>query len=136
MDRASKQGNTDSDKCDHPQVSVVMSVYNGDRFLEEAVESILAQSYGSLELIVVDDGSTDVSGMILDSCQGKDSRLRVVHQTNMGLVDSLNRGCAMARGRYIARAGADDVALSDRLSWQVAFLEEHPKLGCSGARSK
>src|ERR1017187_8745096 len=83
-----------------PMVSVVMSVFNGEQFLAEAVESILDQSFSDFEFIVINDGSTDRSGAMLDTFQEKDSRLRVYHQENRGLVESLNRGCSIARGKY------------------------------------
>jgi glycosyltransferase involved in cell wall biosynthesis len=115
-----------------PIVSVVMSVLNGERFVCEAVESILNQSFREFEFIVINDGSTDSTGATLDSYQRKDPRLRVVHQENRGLVESLNRGCGLARGKYIARMDADDIAIRDRLMWQVDFMERHPKVGVVG----
>ena len=111
-----------------PLVSVVMSVFNGEPFLGEAVDSILNQSFRDFEFVVIDDGSTDSSGAILDSYQEKDSRLRVLHQDNRGLIESLNRGCSIARGKYIARMDADDIAVRDRLLWQVEYLEKHPEV--------
>jgi glycosyltransferase involved in cell wall biosynthesis len=113
-------------------VSVVMSVFNGEQFLAEAVESILDQSFSDFEFIVINDGSTDRSGAMLDTFQEKDSRLRVYHQENRGLVESLNRGCSIARGKYIARMDADDIAIRDRLRSQIDFMEEHPEIGLLG----
>ena len=84
-------------------VSVVMSVFNGERFLREAVESVLEQTFREFEFIVVDDGSTDQSASILDSYRKSDARVRVYHQENKGLIESLNRGCSLAQGKYIAR---------------------------------
>ncbi|WP_348266553.1 glycosyltransferase [Edaphobacter sp. DSM 109919] len=109
-----------------PTVSVVMSVFNGGSFLSQAVESILHQSFEDFEFIIVDDGSTDASASTLDGFQSRDARIHVVHQKNTGLVHALNRGCALARGKYIARMDADDIALPDRLASQVEFLESHP----------
>jgi GT2 family glycosyltransferase len=109
-----------------------MSVFNGERFLAEAVESILGQTFTDFEFIAINDGSTDNSGTILDSYLKKDSRLRVFHQENRGLVESLNRGCGLTQGRYIARMDADDISLRDRLSWQVSFMEKHPQVGVVG----
>jgi hypothetical protein len=114
------------------QVSVVMSVLNGEKFLPEAVDSILKQSFRDFEFIVIDDGSTDSSGAILESYQKKDPRVRVYHQENRGLVESLNRGCAMARGKYLARMDADDIAIKERLMLQVRFMEEHPEVAVLG----
>jgi glycosyltransferase involved in cell wall biosynthesis len=115
-----------------PIVSVVMSVFNGERFLAEAVESILYQDFLDFEFIIIDDGSTDDSASILDSYQDCDARIRVYHEEHSGLVKSLNRGCELARGKYIARMDADDVASKVRLALQVSFMEAHPEIGVVG----
>ena len=115
-----------------PLVSVVMSVYNGDKFLPEAVESILGQSFDDLELIVIDDGSTDRSYSILESYCKRDLRVQVCRQENRGLISSLNWACAMAKGKYIARMDADDIAIRDRLKWQVSAMERNDALGVVG----
>jgi hypothetical protein len=115
-----------------PLVSVVMSVFNGERFLAEAVDSILNQSFRDFEFIVIDDGSTDSSGAMLESFVKKDMRLRVYHQENTGFIEALNRGCALVRGKYIARIDADDIAVRDRLMWQVDFMEKHSTVGVVG----
>lgn len=106
------------------QVSVVMSVWNGEPFLREAADSILAQTYGDLEFIVIDDGSTDATPEILGSI--RDPRMRVIRQENAGLTVSLNRGIAVAAGRYIARMDADDVSFGDRFAAQVEALQGCP----------
>jgi glycosyltransferase involved in cell wall biosynthesis len=116
----------------NPIVSVVMSVFNGERFLREAIDSILAQSYRDFEFIIIDDGSTDSTSAILESYSVQDSRIRVYGQENSGIVDSLNRGCELARGRYIARMDADDVSAPARLDLQAAFLESNPLVGLVG----
>lgn len=116
----------------NPVISVVMSVFNGERFLSEAMSSILDQSFTRFEFIVINDGSTDRSDEILESYRSKDSRIQIVHQANCGLVDSLNRGCDLARGEYIARMDADDVAMRDRLMSQIRFMEMHPEVGVVG----
>ena len=115
-----------------PVVSVVMSVHNGERFLREAVESILGQSFRDFEFITIDDGSTDCTAAILSSYQRNDPRVRVYHQENRGLIESLNRGCGVARGKYIARMDADDVAVRDRLMRQVDFMETHREIAVLG----
>ena len=117
---------------DLPLVSVLMSAYNGERFLRGAVESILRQSLRDLELIVINDGSTDATGEILDKCQEGDPRVRVFHQANVGLIESLNRGAGFARGEYIARMDADDIAHRDRLALQMSVLAKHQELGVVG----
>ena len=113
-----------------PRVSVVMAVYNGERFLRQAVDSILSQTYTDFEFIIIDDGSTDGTAVILDSYV--DPRLRVLTQQNMGLVKSLNRGVDMARGEYIARMDADDISLARRLELQVRCLDAHWHTGALG----
>jgi glycosyltransferase involved in cell wall biosynthesis len=115
-----------------PVVSVVMSVFNGERFLREAVESILDQSLREFEFIIIDDGSTDHSAPILESYQNYDVRVKVYHKEHGGLIESLNRGCWLAQGKYIARMDADDVASKDRLMTQVDFMVAHPEIGALG----
>lgn len=107
-----------------PLVTVVMPVYNGEKYLEEAVASILSQTYANLELIAINDGSTDASPAILASF--KDPRLRIFHQENRGLSATLNRGIGLATGSYLARQDADDVSFPERVARQVEFLESHP----------
>ena len=115
-----------------PAVSVVVSVFNGEHVPAEAVESILDQSFRDFEFIIVNDGSTDHTGAILEDYQKRDARVRVYHQENKGLVESLNRGCRLARGEYIARMDADDVAMKDRLLWQVDFMQKNPEVSVLG----
>jgi glycosyltransferase involved in cell wall biosynthesis len=112
-----------------PTVSVVMSVYNGERFLSEAVQSILGQSFSDFEFVIVDDGSTDKSSEILAQYMRRDDRIRVHRHTNKGRAVSLNIGIELSKGRYIARMDADDVALPNRLKEQVDFMELHPEVG-------
>src|SRR4051812_27448620 len=113
-----------------PLVSVVMTVYNGERFVVEAVRSILAQTLRDFECIVVDDGSTDATAELLAIEQTGDPRL-VVHRlpSNMGFRTALNTGCRLARGALVARMDADDVSVPNRLERQVSFLQEHPHVG-------
>jgi glycosyltransferase involved in cell wall biosynthesis len=113
-------------------VSVVMSVFNGERFLCEAVESILAQTFRDFEFIIINDGSKDCSGDILSYFQKRDARVQLYHQDNRGLVSSLNRGCGLARGKYIARMDADDIADKYRLARQVEFMESDPEVAVVG----
>lgn len=109
----------------HPQVSVVMSVYNGAGNLSETLDSVLSQEDCDFELVVVDDGSTDATANILDGYAMRDKRLRVIHQENTGLTRALIRGCAEARGEFIARQDAGDISLPSRLQKQSGFLREH-----------
>jgi hypothetical protein len=110
-----------------------MSVRDGERFLSEAVESILDQTMRDFELIVVDDASTDRSAEILASHARRDPRLRVLRvDASAGLAGALNLGCEVARGTLVARMDADDVAAPDRLERQVAFLGEHGQVAVVG----
>jgi glycosyltransferase involved in cell wall biosynthesis len=111
---------------DTPDISVVMSVYNGALHLRETVDSILSQEGVRLELIVVNDGSTNVSPTILEEYANRDSRVKILHQENQGLTRALIRGCAAARGKYIARQDAGDISLPGRLIKQVNYLTEAP----------
>ena len=108
-----------------PAISVVMSVYNGQRYLRESIESVLAQTHGDFEFLIVNDGSTDGSRDILAGYEREDSRVRVLDQENRGLTLALIRGCQKARGQYIARQDADDVSLPSRLGAQAAYLARH-----------
>ncbi len=111
-----------------------MSVYNGERYLREAMDSILEQSRPHFELIVVDDGSTDGTAAILDSYT--DPRLRVIRHDNQGLTKSLNLAIREARGEYVARQDADDRSLPGRLAIQADFLETHPEIALVGSAVK
>ena len=110
----------------HPRISVLMSCFNAQRWVADAVESVLAQTYHQFELILVDDGSTDLTPEILDAYRRRDERIRVVHKANTGLADSLNAGMAIARGEWIARLDADDLCEKARLASQISFLDNHP----------
>lgn len=116
------------EKENQPLVSVIMTVYNGEKFLREAVHSILNQSYGNLELIVIDDGSTDGTPAILESFS--DARVKISRNpSNLGVPASVNRGLAETKGAFIVRHDADDVSLPERFGQQVAFLNTHPSIG-------
>jgi glycosyltransferase involved in cell wall biosynthesis len=116
-----------------PTVSVLMPVYNTRRYLAEAVDSILAQTYRDFEFIAVDDGSTDGSGDLLRERAAGDARLKVISRPNTGIVGALSDGLAAARGKYIARMDGDDVAKPQRFEKQVRFLDEHPEVVVVGA---
>ena len=109
-----------------PDISVVMSVYNGAADLRRTIDSILSQEGVELELIAIDDGSTDETGKLLDECANRDRRIRVFHHKNQGLTRSLIAGCAEARGAYIARQDAGDISLPGRLSRQLACIKANP----------
>lgn len=110
-----------------PKVSVVMPAFNAERYIEAAVESILAQTFSDFEFIIVDDGSTDSSPAIMRRFAAADTRIKViVNKTNMRFANSANRAISIARGRYIARMDADDISAPERLEKQAAFLDENP----------
>lgn len=109
-------------------VSVVMSVYNGGEDLRTTLDSILSQSGVDFELIVVDDGSADATGAILDEAAARDARVRVIHQENRGLTRALIAGCAEARGRYIARHDCGDTSDPRRLAMQKGLLDGNADL--------
>lgn len=117
-----------------PALSVAMSVYNGAPHLGEAVESILGQTYGDFEFLVMNDGSTDASQDILEDYAKRDSRLRPVYRENKGLVASLNELIDMAQAPLLARMDADDVCLPERFEKQLAHLAQHPECGVLGTQ--
>lgn len=108
-----------------PTISVVTSVYNGVEHLRQSVDSVLGQTDIDFEFLIVDDGSTDGSGAILAEYAARDARMRVIQQENQGLTKALIRGCAEARGEYIARHDGDDLSLRNRFATQVAWLQAH-----------
>lgn len=107
-----------------PVVSVIMSVYNAEKFLAEALESIINQTFDSFEFIIIDDGSSDGSRLILEAYSRQDNRLKLVSRENRGLTASLNEGILLAKGTFIARMDADDIALPYRLEHQLQWLEK------------
>jgi GT2 family glycosyltransferase len=113
-----------------PPVSVVMSVYNGNPYLREAVDSVLAQTFSDFEFIIIDDGSTDETAAILASYD--DPRIQVHHQSNRGQAAARNWGFALARGELLAGMDADDRSHPERLQKQVEFLNRHPGIGLVG----
>ncbi len=115
-----------------PRISVAMSVYNNAPYLAHAIESILGQTCADFEFLIVDDGSTDGSGDIINRFAAGDSRIKPIHQANAGLIFSLNRMIAEARGALIARMDGDDIALPERFARQIAFLDANPDIGVLG----
>jgi len=116
-----------------PEVTVLMAVYNGERFLRQAVESILNQTFLDFEFLIINDGSSDGTGDILASYD--DPRIRVVdNDRNIGHPQSLNRGLALARGEYIARQDADDISYSERLERQVSFMRKNADVAVLGTQ--
>lgn len=113
-------------------VTVLMSVYNEERYLDEAIRSILNQTFTDFEFIIINDGSTDGTLDILRKYEQVDSRILVHNQANRGLTASLNRGGELANGKYIARMDADDISTPNRLERQVCYFNDHPYLALLG----
>jgi glycosyltransferase involved in cell wall biosynthesis len=106
-------------------VSVIIPVYNGERHLDDAINSVLSQNYKPIEIIVVDDGSTDNSADIARTY----SEVQYIYQTNQGPCTARNTGVAAAQGQFIAFLDADDIWLPNKLSIQVGYLSNHPEIG-------
>jgi len=115
-----------------PEVSVVMPAFNAAEFLDDAVASILNQTFRDFEFIIIDDGSTDETPDILRKYAEADDRVRVYRQGNQGVIAALNRGCQIARGQFVARMDADDISLPRRFERQTNFLKKHPEIGIVG----
>ena len=113
-------------------ISVILPVYNGAPYLDEAIVSILKQTHDNFELIVINDGSTDKSLEILEKYAIQDSRIIIINRQNKGLVYSLNEGILKAKGKYIARMDADDVSDISRLESQIEYIEKHNLDICGG----
>jgi len=116
-----------------PSISVVMAVYNGERWLAETLASLAGQTFDDFEIVAIDDGSTDGSAAILAEASARDTRYRIITQSNHGLVASLNRGLAEARAPLVARIDADDIAEPERFARQLAFLGAHPEVAALGS---
>lgn len=114
-----------------PLVSVVLPVFNGAAYIELALKSILNQTYRNLDVIVIDDGSTDATPALIRAAES-DRRLRLVSRENRGLVSTLNEGLGLARGDLIARMDADDIAYPERIQRQVDMLLARPELAITG----
>lgn len=114
-----------------PKLTVLMSVYNGQQYLAQAIESILEQTFDDFEFLIINDGSTEPVGKIISSY--KDDRIVLVNQENVGLTRALNTGLALARGMYVARMDSDDVSMHTRLQSEVAELEADENLDLVGS---
>lgn len=117
------------------KISVIMSVYNGEEYLSEAIDSVLAQSFSDFELIIINDCSTDSTGEILARYASSDARVKVhTNEVNLRLPSSLNKAISLSEGKYIARMDADDICLPHRLEKQYAFMESNPDVALSSCR--
>ena len=118
-----------------PEVSVIMSVYNGEEYLAETIESVIAQTFRNWELIVINDCSNDSTAEILADFAARDERIKVhTNEVNLRLPSSLNRAISLCEGKYIARMDADDICLSERLEKQYKFMESNPDVALSSCR--
>ncbi|MCF6409136.1 glycosyltransferase family 2 protein [Pseudalkalibacillus salsuginis] len=116
-------------------ISVVMAVYNGELYLQEAIDSILQQTYPEFEFIIVNDGSTDKTIQILNDIQ--DPRVRLIHlPKNVGAASALNRGIQEAEGKWIAIQDADDLSYPSRLKEQISYVKDHPGIAAVGTLRK
>ena len=116
-----------------PDITVVLPAYNAAPFIAEAVESILGQTYSNFVLLAMNDGSTDGTGAILDALAVRDSRIRVVHNENRGLVATLNESLALCETDLVARMDADDWCMPDRLRQQKDYMDAHPEVAVCGS---
>jgi glycosyltransferase involved in cell wall biosynthesis len=113
-------------------VTILMPVYNGEKYLREAIDSILNQDLKNFELLLINDGSADASLNIMQSY--KDNRIKIINnEQNIGLIKTLNKGLDAIHTKYIARMDADDICEKKRLSQQIQFMEAHPEIGASGS---
>jgi glycosyltransferase involved in cell wall biosynthesis len=117
-----------------PPLSVVMPMYNAQKYVADTVRSVLDQRFTDFEFLIVDDGSTDNSPIEVERAADGDPRVRIIQQSNSGVSTASNRGTAEARGEFLARVDADDICLPDRFEKQVAFLREHPDTVAVGSR--
>lgn len=117
-----------------PSIAVLLPVYNAERFVDEAVNSILAQTFTDFELIIVDDGSTDGSLELLEAHANRDERVTLISRPNTGIVGALNEMAERARSTFLARMDADDIALPDRFASQLNCFKSNPRAVCVGGR--
>jgi glycosyltransferase involved in cell wall biosynthesis len=111
-----------------------MPVYNAQAYVRQATESILNQTFGDFEFIIINDGSTDDSRKILEELARRDARIRLVSRPNTGYTKALNEALGMARAPYLARMDADDISLPDRFEKQLEYLRAHPECVLVGSR--
>lgn len=117
-------------------ISVIMGVYNGEKYLDSAIKSILNQTFKDWEFIIINDGSTDGTSAILKRYEEIEPRIKVYYQNNSGLAVCLNRGFELARGKYVAPMDDDDICLPERLAKAFAFMEANPEVAICGGWHK
>src|SRR5687768_1555420 len=117
-------------------ISVVMPVYNGERFVSQAVDSVLGQTFRDFEFLIVDDGSTDHTPEILRAFERRDGRVRVIQNNHGGISSALTRGIDESRREWVARIDADDIALPDRFEKQMRTAAANPKVVAWGTYAR
>lgn len=117
----------------NPLVSIILPVFNGEKYLEESINSLLLQTYQNIQIIIIDDGSYDSSSSIIKAFS--DPRIEIFTQKNKGLSLTLNYGISLAKGSLIARHDSDDIALPTRIEKQVDFLLRNPQISIVGTRA-
>lgn len=118
---------------DNPLVSVIIPCYNCERYVQQAVDSIINQTYSNLEILLADDGSNDGTNAILKRIAITDSRIKVIeNESNLGIVETLNKLVKLSNGNYIARMDADDFSFPQRIEREVSLLENNPDVGICG----
>ena len=121
------------EKMNLPRVSVLMPAYNSEKYLGEAIDSILNQTFTDFEFIIINDGSKDNTAKIVEEYAKKDKRIRFIdNKKNQGIVGVLNEGIDLCRGKYIARMDSDDISLPTRFEKEIEYMEEHPECGVLG----
>ena len=120
-------------KIHNPQVSVIIPAYNAEKYIAEAISSILSQTYKNIEVVIIDDASTDGTLKIIQQYQLKDERIRLYsNKKNMGIGANRARGIKLAKGEYICWQDADDISLPNRIASQVSYLQGHSDIGVVG----
>ena len=118
-----------------PKISLIMSVYNGEDYLAETIDSVLSQTFTEWEFIIINDCSTDKTSQMLEEYAAKDNRIKVhTNETNLRLPSSLNKALSLAQGKYVARMDADDICMPDRLQKQYDFMESNRQIDLSSCR--
>jgi len=119
-----------------PLVSVLCPVFNGEKYFDKAIPSILNQTYKNFEFIIINDGSTDNTKQYLDELSEKDNRVKVFHPGRLGFVNALNFGIQKCSGEYIARQDFDDISYPERLEKQINYMMDNPNISWLGAYGK
>ena len=116
-----------------PRISVLMTAYNSQQYVAQAMESILNQTFSDFEFIIINDGSTDDTARIIRQYATRDSRIKFIdNKVNKGLISVLNQGLELCKGEYIARMDSDDISIPTRFALQLEYMDAHPDVGVLG----